>query len=228
MHREYVKGIKDAVPIALGYLPIGFAFGILAVQQGMAVSEIFIMSLIVYAGSAQFIGAAMLASGAAPLSIVSTTLLVNLRHLLMSASLSPYLKHFSSKAQSLIAIGITDETFTVSSNHVRREMVSPKYFAGLHITSQSSWIASTVLGGLLGSLIPDPGRYGINFALSAMFIGLLVVMTKHKKDVLVALCAGGISLVLAMGMDGNWNVILAAILAATIGVVVERWTQKQS
>lgn len=228
MHRDYIRGIKDAIPIILGYLPIGFAFGILAVSQGMAVPEIFIMSLIVYAGSAQFIGAAMLASGATPLSVISTALLINLRHLLMSASLSPYLKHFSAKAQSLIAIGITDETFSVSSNHVRQERATQGYFAGLHIVSQSSWIISTVLGGLAGNLIPNPGQYGIDFALPAMFIGLLVMMTKHKRDVLVALFGGGISLTLALCLGGNWNIILAAVLAAGIGVVSEKWIKKQS
>lgn len=228
MKNDYIKGAKGAMPIALGYLPIGFAFGVLAVQQGLTILDIFFMSLFVYAGSAQFIAAAMIASGAGVTSIIMTTFLVNLRHLLMSASLSPYLKHIASPIQALISFGITDETYAVGITQARAETCSAKYFAGLHITSQASWIASTVLGGALGNLIPDPARWGIDFALSAMFIGLLLMQMKDKKDLLVSICAGGLSLLIAVEVDGNWNIIIAALLAATIGVSVELWSKKLS
>ena len=96
MKNEVIKGWKAAVPVALGYLPLGLAFGILAARQGLTWIDVFFMSLLVYAGSAQFIASAMLSSGSAAAAIISTTFLVNLRHLLMSASLSPLLKHLSS------------------------------------------------------------------------------------------------------------------------------------
>lgn len=228
MTNDYRKGVKGAVPIVLGYLPIGFAFGVLAIQQGLTVPDIFLMSLFVYAGSAQFIAAAMLATGADAASIIMTTFLVNLRHLLMSASLSPYLKHIPSPIQALLSYGLTDETYAVGITAVRQETLSARYFAGLHITSQAGWIISTVVGGMMGNLIPDPTRLGIDFALSAMFIGLLLMQIKDKKDILVAACAGGISLLLAMGFQGNWNIIIATVVAATIGVSVELWRKKSS
>ncbi|MDN5323034.1 MAG: hypothetical protein PWQ67_1488 [Clostridia bacterium] len=226
MENDYIKGVKGATPVVLGYIPIGFAFGVLAVQQGLTIGAIFGMSLFVYAGSAQFIAAAMLSSGATIASIVMTTFLVNLRHLLMSASLSPYLKNISTHLQTLISFGITDETYAVGITQAKTQTCSAKYFIGLHATSQASWIVSTVLGGMLGNLIPDPTRWGIDFALSAMFIGLLLMQMKDKTDLLVAICAGGISLLLAMGLDGNWNIIIATLLAATIGVSVELWSKK--
>lgn len=235
MQNEYIKGMKGAVPIMLGYLPIGFAFGVLATQQGLSIFDIFCMSLFVYAGSAQFIGAAMISSGATVASIIFTTFLVNLRHLLMSASYSPYLKHLKASTQALISYGITDETYAVGISHAEEtashgsEVCSPKYFAGLHITSQSVWIISTVLGGFLGNLIPDPARWGIDFALSAMFIGLLLMQMKNRKDLLVSICAGGLSLLLAMGGIGSWNIIIATLVAATIGVSIELlWNKKLS
>ncbi|MGE4284220.1 MAG: AzlC family ABC transporter permease [Clostridia bacterium] len=226
MNNNFLKGIKNASPIVLGYLPIGFAFGVLAVQQGLTIFNIFCMSLFVYAGSAQFIAAAMLASGIGPANIIFTTFLVNLRHLLMSASLSPYLKHISSAVQSLISFGITDETYAITITQAKSEKTSAEYFAGVHITSQASWIISTVLGGILGSLIPDPTRWGIDFALSAMFIGLLLMQIKNHKELLVSVCAGGMSLAIAIGVRGNWNIIIATLLAATIGVIIEIWSQK--
>jgi 4-azaleucine resistance transporter AzlC len=228
MNKELFKGIKAAIPIVLGYLPIGLAFGILGSQQGLSVIDIFVMSLFVYAGSSQFIAAAMMASGAEAISIISTTFLVNLRHLLMSASLSPHLKHISTGLQSLIAVGITDETFAVSRSFLNNYKASSGYFMGLHITSHVCWILSTVLGGVFGSKISEATKWGVDFALSAMFIGLLMMQVKSKKDIIVSLCSGALSLFLAINLQGNWNVIIAAVAAATIGVVLERWTTGQS
>jgi len=228
MHKDLMRGIKGAVPVMLGYLPIGFAFGVLAVQQGLGVLDILFMSLFVYAGSAQFIAANLIASGAGAVSIVFTTFLVNLRHLLMSASLSPHVKKFSSPLLALISFGITDESYAVSITQVQKEEVSPWYFAGLHGASHSAWILSTVLGGLLGGLIPDPGRWGVDFALSAMFIGLLIMQLDDRKDLLVSLCSGLFSIIIALNFEGGWNIILASLLAATIGVGVEQWTKKSS
>ena len=226
MHQDYIKGVKGAIPIVLGYMPIGMAFGILAVQQGLSVYDIFLMSLLVYAGSAQFISVAMIASGAVMMSIIMTTFLVNLRHLLMSASLSPFLKHIPSKAQALISYGITDETYAVAITQVSQQKMSGRYFAGLHITSQLGWVISTVVGGLLGGMMPNPTRWGIDFALSAMFIALLIMQIDNKKKVLVSICAAGISILIAMSLKGNWHIIISAVLGATIGVIIESWSKK--
>lgn len=228
MHTQWRDGVKASVPILLGYLPIGLAFGILAAQQGLSTMEILAMSLFVYAGSAQFIAAAMMASGADALSIITTTMFVNLRHLLMSASMSAQLKKISTRVQAIIAMGITDETFAVSNHHLQSHDATPGYFAGLHFTSHACWILSTVLGGVFGAYLSEATKWGIDFALPAMFIGLLLMQMKGLKDILVAVCAGGLSLIIALTLKGNWNVLLASVLAATIGVITERWTKKQS
>ncbi len=228
--KNFLKGVKGASPIVLGYIPIGFAFGVLAVQQGMSISSIFFMSLFIYAGSSQFIGSAMIFAGAASVSIITTAFLVNLRHLLMSASLSPYLKHVHTSKQAVISHGITDETFAVgisyAGNTKEGEKCSEGYYFGLHITSQTSWIISTVLGGFLGGLISDPTKYGIDFALSAMFIGLLFMQLKDKKDIIVAISGGVLSILFIVTGSGSFNIIIATVLAATIGVILEICNKK--
>ena len=225
MYSEWRKGLKAAVPVIVGYVPIGLAFGILASQQGLTVGTVFLMSLIVYAGSSQFIAAAMMATGADAVSVISTTFLVNLRHLLMSASLSQHMKKFSTKLQSIISFGITDETFAVSGSYVQNNIATEGYFLGLHLASHGRWILSTVLGGIFGSRLTDTTKWGIDFALSAMFIGLLIMQLKDKKGLLVSLCAGVLSLILRINLNDNYNVIIAAVVAATIGVVTERWSK---
>ncbi len=226
--KVFIQGIKKASPIVLGYVPIGLAFGVMAVQQGLTVLEIFLMSLLVYAGSAQFIAAGMMAAQASIGGIIATTFLVNLRHLLMSASLSPYLKGVSPLLQSIISFGITDETFAVGITEVKRERWGSSFFLGLHFTSHLSWIISTVLGGVLGNLIPNPDKLGLDYALPAMFIGLLLMQMNNRREVLVALFSGALSIGLLTLLEGNWNIILATITGATIGVVMEGWKKKSS
>jgi 4-azaleucine resistance transporter AzlC len=113
--RDLIKGGMRAVwPICIGYIPLGLAFGILAQKAGFDVLEIALMSVVVFAGSSQFIAVAMLAVGAAPLSIVLTTFMVNLRHVLMSSALAVYLHSVSRRFLSLFAYGVTDESFAVN------------------------------------------------------------------------------------------------------------------
>ncbi len=228
MKNEVLYGVRCALPITMGYIPIGLAFGVLAVQQGLALPEIAMMSLIVYAGSAQFIASAMIAAGAGAFSIVATTFLVNLRHLLMSASLSPYLKTVTPLYQAVIGLGVTDETFAVSITQAGLGKASKLFFIGLHGTAHLSWLASTILGGIVGSAVPDPARWGLDFALSAMFIGLLILQLKNKTELLVALAAGLLSLSIAMNIKGNFHIIIASMMGAALGVYVELWKAKSS
>ncbi|MDR3073187.1 MAG: AzlC family ABC transporter permease, partial [Deltaproteobacteria bacterium] len=111
---DFLRGARLAVPIVLGYLPVGFAFGVLAVQAGMTPATVGLMSFFVYAGSSQLIAAGLLAAHTSTAGIVLTTLIVNLRHLLMSAALTPHLKGWPKPLQVLFAVELTDETFAAS------------------------------------------------------------------------------------------------------------------
>ena len=135
--RDFLKGIKGATPIVLGFLPIGLAFGVLAVQAGLSIAEVFLMSLLVYAGSSQFIAVGLIGAGASIGAIIITTFLVNSRHILMSASLAPYMKKISNKLLTIIGFGVTDETFAVAIGEVPQVENKAGYFLGLSITSVS-------------------------------------------------------------------------------------------
>lgn len=180
------------------------------------------MSLFVYAGSSQFIGAGMIAAGAGLAAIAVTTFLVNLRHLLMSASLAPHLKGASSWTLAGVAYGITDETFAVSSGLLRSERLPPAFFLGLHLTSQTAWVISSVIGSLLGGLIPDTAAWGLDFALPAMFIALLILQLRDRSGAIVALVSAAISVAVYLTVPGNWNVILATLAGASLGVILKR------
>ncbi|MFZ5754841.1 MAG: AzlC family ABC transporter permease [Bacillota bacterium] len=227
-NKEFSTGMKAAVPVVLGYVPIGLAFGVLAAQGGLSPWDVFFMSLLVYAGSSQFIAVGLIAAGASWGTIVFTTFLVNSRHILMSASLVPYLKKFTSPILSVIGFGITDETFAVAMGDLVKESKGPSYFLGLNLTSQLAWIVSTVSGAVVGNVIPNPEAFGFNFALPAMFIGLLVMQMRERISSVIAVIAIILSLYFKYLIPGNWNVILATVITATIGVIIEEWILKSS
>jgi len=226
--KEFLSGVKAALPIVFGYIPVGMAFGVLAAQIGLTVSEVFFMSLLVYAGSGQFVAVSLMSAGASAVAIIFTTFLVNSRHILMSAALVPHVRNIPRWSLPLISYGITDETFAVAMGEVTKENKGELFFLGLNITSQSFWILSTVIGASIGNIIPDPRAFGLHFAMPAMFIALLIMQIKNKKGILLAMLAIGLSILFKSILPGNWNIILATILTATIGVMIEKWTVKYS
>lgn len=216
-----LAGLVAALPICLGYIPIGLAFGVLAGKAGLTPVEIGLMSLLVYAGSSQFVAVAMLEIGAGSLDVILTTFFINLRHLLMSASLATCLKRVDKKAMALFAYGVTDESFGVNLDRFRsgRWGIGPALV--VNHTANLTWFASTVAGGLGGGFIPA-GALGLDFALLAMFICLLVFQLRRRRAWLVAFTAAFLSVVLSLVLPGNTHVILAAGAAAALGVVLNK------
>jgi 4-azaleucine resistance transporter AzlC len=206
----------------MGYIPIGFALGVMAADIGLKTFETGLMSFFVYAGSAQFIAVNLLGMGISPLPIIATTLFVNLRHVLFSASLSPYFKEINQKLISFISFYITDESFAVSITDVKEKNLAYTYFIGLYVTSYLSWILSTMIGSAFCALIPDTKALGFDFALPGMFLALLCMQLKDWKTIAVALIAGALSILFVFAIPGNWNVILAAVIAAVLGVLLDK------
>ena len=222
-----VEGLTAAWPICLGYIPIGLAFGVLAQKAGLGALEIFLMSLLVFAGSSQFIAVSMLDGGAALTSIVLTTFTVNLRHLLMSSALAVYFKKSSRKKLSLLAYGVTDESFAVNYSRLKAGKWDLDRSLVLNHTANMVWIISTVAGGFGGQFIPA-GALGIDYALPAMFICLLVFQLNGRKYLFVAILAGVFAVFLSLLLPGNMYVVIASILAATCGTVLKRVVKKSS
>lgn len=220
------KAVRLAAPIVMGYVPVGAAFGVLAHKTGLSMLNTVLMSVMVFAGSAQLIAVAMFAAGMTPWSIIATTFVVNLRHLLMTASLSPFLQGWRKWQLSLFAYEVTDESFALHSARFnsgdRNKAVSFMVNSIAHV----SWIIASWLGFLTGSAIPDIKPLGVDYALPAMFIALLVMQTKNGLHILVAGFSGLTSIALVQAGADQWSVIIATVLGATFGLGVETWTRK--
>lgn len=214
-------GMLAAWPICLGYFAIGMAFGVIAQKAGLHPLEIGLMSLLVYAGSAQFIAVSMLSAGAAIVPIIVTTFAVNLRHLLMSSSLSVYLGRMRGGWLSLFAYGVTDESFAVNLTKFRDESWDWRRALVVNHTSNIAWIGSTIAGGYGGQFIPA-GAFGIDYALIAMFICLLVFQLRGRLYVIIAIIAGVLAVILSLLFPGNSYIVAASVIAATVGVLLRK------
>lgn len=211
-------GIRRALPIVLGYTPVAFAFGVLAVQNNIPPGLAVLMSVFLFAGSGQFVAVSLWGAGASVASIVLMVFVVNLRHLLMSASLAAYLKPLKRWHKFLFGYELTDEVFAVHITALQQgwQVVVPTLFA-CNVTVHVSWVVGTILGVLLGSMVTDVRPLGLDYALIAMFLALLVPQCRERLHVLVALVALVLSVSLRMAGLGQWNIIVATVAAAMLG-----------
>ncbi|MEN8246439.1 MAG: AzlC family ABC transporter permease [Thermodesulfobacteriota bacterium] len=221
LSEKLTQGGVAAWPICLGYLPIGLAFGVLAQKAGLSPFQVALMSIFVFAGSSQFIAVSMLSAGASLTAIVATTFMVNLRHLLMSSSLAAILGKKSRWKLSLFAYGVTDESFAVNYTRLSAGDWGLDRSLVVNHTANLMWLISTVAGVYFGHLIPAHAM-GIDYALTAMFICLLIFQLRDRTSILTAVMAGLLAVVLSLFVPGNAFIVLASMLAAAIGVFIKR------
>ncbi len=223
--QELRQGMKDSIPIILGYLPLGFAFGVLANEVGMSVVQATLMSVMCFTGAGQYIAIGVMDAGGAVFTAILANVLVNLRYLLFSTSMVPYLKgNVPTGIGSALSYGLTDETYAIAMNRYQDHAPTASYMAGLNFSSHFGWIGSTLLGAILGNFISNTDRLGLGFALPAMYICLLVFMVHRKSDVYVAvssaLCCLVIGYLVPSTMANLSNIIIATIFAASLGVFI--------
>jgi 4-azaleucine resistance transporter AzlC len=211
------QGLQGGVSIALGYFPVALTFGLLARTTGLSLSETVLMSFLVFAGAAQYISLSLLAMGTGVFEIVLTTFIVNIRHFLMSASLSEKLEEDRLYKKVIYSFGITDETFTVIS--MKGGKVKTAFAFGVMIISYLSWVISSGLGFVIGEILPSFLQASMAVALYAMFIGLLVPsMKKSVKVVFLSVIAGALNSVFLFttSLSEGWAIVLATLMSAVV------------
>ena len=216
-----LTGMKRGFPIFFGYVPLGFAYGVLAVQNNIPAVYAVLFSLLVYAGAGQFIAVGLWGMGASVFSIVFTTFVINLRHVLMSAAVAPWFAPFTRFQQFIIGWGLTDEVFAMHSMAMAtgEKARLPLVYAA-NFTSHSGWVLGTFIGAVAGDFLPDPKLFGLDYALPAMFLALLVPQCKERLYTLAAVLSALLSVILAMYDTGRWNVIIASVITSTIGALL--------
>lgn len=221
LRAQLTPGATAAWPICLGYLPIGLALGVLAQQAGLPWWAVGMMSVLVFAGSAQFICIAMLSAGATIPAMILTTFVINLRHTLMSSALALYLSNVRRSFLALFAYGITDESFAVNMTAFRDGHWNRHAALIVNQLANAVWVCATITGCLLGQFVPR-GAFGIDYALTGMFICLLVFQLRGRLYLITGLLAGAISVGWYLFIPGDSYIVGASVTAATLGYFLQK------
>ncbi len=219
--KKFWAGVQAEIPLLIGVFPFGLIYGALALGVGLSTAAAQMMSSIVFAGSAQFIAAQLVHEAAPGLVIVLTIAVVNLRHMLYSASIAPYLASLSPRWKVLLSYLLTDEAYAPTILHYEKEGLTPSahwFLLGAGLALWSTWQLSTALGIFLRKAIPD--SWSLDFALPLTFIAMVVPVLKNRAAIAAALSAGVVAL-LAYSMPYKLGLILAALVGILVGTVLE-------
>lgn len=220
--KEFVAGMKAELPVLLGALPFGLIFGVLAIGAGLPPALAQAMSFIVFAGSAQFIAVPLLGAGVATAVLWLTTFIVNVRHMLYSASIAPHVQHLPARWRWLLAYLLTDEAYVISILHYNDDDVPDAhkhwFLLGAGTALWLTWQTSTAIGIFLGAQIP--ASWGLDFTLALTFIGMVVPLLRARPHAAAALSAGIVA-VLSYDMPYKMGLVLAALTGIGVGLLVE-------
>lgn len=234
--------MRDTLPLVIGAVPFGIIFGAVAVSggataQGETVQRLSplaaqSMSLFVYAGASQFIAAELVRNAAAVPVVIFTTLIVNLRHALYSASLAPYLHGFPQRWLVPLGFTLTDETFVVSIARYQQPDSSPYkhwYQAGSAVLMYCSWQLCTLIGIIAGRAVPSEqvARLGLSFAATVTFIGMLIPLLRSRALAFSAAAAGAAA-VIFHGLPSRLGLLVAAVIGIAVGMLAERGNVEQA
>ena len=208
--------ISEGWPVLLTSVVVGATFGVVARQAGLSLLEASGASLLIFAGAAQFAAIGLLKDGAGTIEIAASVLLINLRHLLMGASLRPHLAGASLPKRLGLAYILTDEAFAMGIGWFRRGHRDIAYYATFGTLLWLCWNVSTIAGGIFGGGIAQPERYGIDFAITAAFVAIVVLGVRHRTDVAVALAAALVAAALRLVGAATIAVVIAGAVAPII------------
>ena len=225
---ELFAGIRSELPIAVGVIPFGLIYGVLAMAAGLTPVQGQAMSSIVFAGSAQFIAVQLMGIGT-PLSVLwLTTFVVNVRHALYSTSLGPDMRHLSRRWHFLLAYLLTDEAFATTAVHYADKSIPRTYkhwfFLGAGLTLWIVWQISTAAGIFLGAEAPT--SWSLDFTLALTFIGIIVPSLKKYPAIASALSAG-VMAILAYDLPYKLGLMAAALTGIAVGVLLENWQKSR-
>lgn len=219
---QFWLGVRMFLPVAISIAAYGVVWGVLAGQAGMSVLEVALMSGLVFAGASQFVALDMWSPGSLPiLSIIIAAAIVNLRMLLMSATLRPLVGHLP-RIQALGAMFfVSDEQWAMTMAEVQKGRGSVAFLVGTGVLSWFSWMLSTLCGRVLGAFIDDPTKYGLDFAFTATFLALLLGMWKGRSDLIPWIIGALAAIAASRLIEGNWYIIVGGLVGSFAGALAE-------
>ena len=218
---EFVSGVKAELPLMIGVIPFGLIYGILAISVGLPANVAQAMSMIIFAGSSQFVFAQLFGLGVPGIINILTVGVINLRHSLYSASIAPYLQKLPNRWKWILAYLLTDEAYAVTVTHyqqVGNEHHKHWFFLGSGLTLWTTWQLSTAAGIFMGASVP--ASWSLDFTLALTFIALVVPALKDRASFGAALSAG-VAAVILFNLPLKLGLLAASLIGIIVGVLLE-------
>jgi len=212
-----IKGARLVLPIALGVATYGLVFGVLAQQAKLSILEVILMSSLVYAGSSQLIVLSLWTSPLPIGIIVLTTLIINARNLLLGVAISPWFRQLPPFKAYTTLFFLADENWALTMSEFSQGESNAALLLGSGLVLFVTWISSTLIGRLLGSVVHDPAQWGLDFAFTAVFLALLVPLWKGKSNLLPWITAAIVAVAAAHWLPGKWYILLGGLAGSLVG-----------
>ncbi|NQV79504.1 MAG: AzlC family ABC transporter permease [Alphaproteobacteria bacterium] len=222
------RGIVQTLPVLPAYSAIAIAFGVLAVDNGIAPWLTIMMSALVFAGTAQLAAVPMIALGLPPVAILATAAVTCARFLAMSAALAPYLRHLAWWERLFYGAHIASANFAIHVTQLPLRHVPKAELFAANLTGYVIWVAATAVGAIAGQSAGDLDRFGIDFAMPAMFVALLVGAIRNRGQAAAAVFGGIATIVLLAAGASHWTILLAASAGCAAGWSLHTWTKRRS
>jgi 4-azaleucine resistance transporter AzlC len=214
-----LAGARRSLPLGLSIFTYGLVFGVLARQSGLSLGEAMLMSGVVFAGASQFVALGLWVSPLPVAAIVLTTLVVNLRHLLMGAALGPYFRRLSPLKAFGSAFFLNDESWALTMGELGRGGKDDAFLLGSGLVSFAAWQSATVAGHVIGNALGNPVVWGLDFAFTAVFLALLAGLWKGVGDLLPWAVAAAVALVTSQALPGKWYILIAGLAGSLVGAI---------
>ncbi len=219
---EIWAGVRDMAPILVAAAPIGLLWGTLAAGKGLSALEAWLMSVFVFAGASQFVAIDLWQTPVDVFVVALAVFIVNLRHILMAASLSRQVGAVKPALVPLMAYVLVDEAWALSERRALRQKFSLAYYLTCGFGMWITWTLSTALGAFLGKSFGDPAALGFDFAFSAMFMGIIAGFWKGPKTAAVLAAAGGVAALVKLTVPGAWYILAGGLAGVAMAASLHR------
>jgi 4-azaleucine resistance transporter AzlC len=219
---EFAGGVRMIAPLIVAVLPVGLVFGVVAATKGLSPLEETLMSALVFAGGSQFVAMDIWTHPASWSALGFAALLVNLRHVLMSASIAPKLERFSNWQKIVSMLFLADEIWAMAEFRANRAALTPAWFAGLILPFYAGWVFSTLIGAILGTFLGNPAVTGLDFAFPAVFIVLVMGFWKGRTTGIVLAASALTSVTVHHFIPGVWYIAAGALAGLLASIVNPR------
>jgi len=217
---DFRRGVIDIAPVLVAAMPIGLLWGTLAAGKGLSPLEAGLTSATVFAGAAQFVAIELWREPAPWLLLTATAFIVNVRHILMGASLSRHMRHIGNRWHPLLMFMMADENWAFAERRALSAPLTVAYYFGLSLPMLVVWTTSSTIGALAGRSLGDPAAFGFDFAFSALFIGILAGFWKGPRTGAV-LGASAITAALAkLYVPGAWYIVIGGIAGVAVAAIL--------